>query len=85
MCDCEDRAILLTKLVRDILGLDCLLVYYPGHLATAINFGDESVKGDYIELNGRRFVIADPTIDYAPVGVSMSIVDKDAAKVLLLE
>lgn len=34
-CDCEDRSILLTRLVRDLLGLDCVLIYYPGHLACA--------------------------------------------------
>ncbi len=45
--DCEDRSILLTRIVRDLLGLECALVYYPGHLATAISVGD-NVKGDYL-------------------------------------
>ena len=35
-CDCEDRAILLSRLVRDLLGLRTLLVFYPGHLAMAV-------------------------------------------------
>jgi hypothetical protein len=35
-CDCEDRSILLSRLVRDLLGLKVILVYYPGHLATAM-------------------------------------------------
>ena len=35
-CDCEDRSILFSRLVRDLLGLDAVLVYYPGHLATAV-------------------------------------------------
>lgn len=83
-CDCEDRSILLTRLVRDILGLDCLLVYYPGHLATAIEFSDDSVKGDYIVLDGRRYVIADPTYINAPVGLTMPDMDNSKAKVILL-
>lgn len=36
-CDCEDRSILLSRLVRDLLGLKCILIYYPGHLAMAVN------------------------------------------------
>jgi hypothetical protein len=28
-CDCEDRSILFSHLVRDLLGLDVALVYYP--------------------------------------------------------
>jgi hypothetical protein len=50
-CDCEDRSILLSHLVRDLLNLDVVLVYYPGHLAMAVNF-NEPVKGDYVMLDG---------------------------------
>lgn len=66
-CDCEDRAILFTRLVRDLLGLQTILVYYPGHLACAVCFTDK-VAGDYILLDGKRFVITDPTYIGAPVG-----------------
>ena len=34
--DCEDRSILFAHLVKDLLGLDVVLLYYPGHLATAV-------------------------------------------------
>ena len=83
-CDCEDRAILLTRLVRDILGLNCLLVYYPGHLAAAIEYSDDSVKGDYITLDGRKYVIADPTYINAPIGCTMPGMDNATAKVIKL-
>lgn len=83
-CDCEDRSILFTRLVRDLLGLRCILVYYPGHLATAVCFR-ESVKGDYILLNGQRFIISDPTYIGAPVGMTMPSMDNKEAKVILLE
>ena len=82
-CDCEDRSILFSRLVRDLLGLDVILVYYPGHLATAVCFNSE-VKGDYITLNGRRFVVCDPTYIGAPVGCTMPSMDNKAAKVILL-
>lgn len=82
-CDCEDRAILLTRLVRDLMGLDCILVFYPGHLACAVNFTEE-VHGDYIMVNGRKFVIADPTYINAPVGRTMPGMDNQTSRVILL-
>ncbi len=78
-CDCEDRAILFTKLVRDILGLKCLLVYYPGHLAAAIEFSDKNINGDYLLVDGHKYIIADPTYFNAPIGESMPGIDISAA------
>lgn len=83
-CDCEDRSILFTRLVRDLLGLKCILVFYPGHLAAAVNF-TEMVNGDYIQLNGQRYIVSDPTYIGAPVGKTMPNMDNQSAKVILLE
>ncbi len=81
-CDCEDRAVLLTRLVKDILGLNCLLVYYPGHLAAAIEYSDRSVKGDYIVLDGHKYIIADPTFINAAIGRTMPGMNNSSAKVI---
>lgn len=83
-CDCEDRSILFSRLVRDLLGLKVILVYYPGHLATAVCFPDE-VKGDYIVLDGQCYVVCDPTYINASIGMTMSEMDNRKAKVILLE
>lgn len=83
-CDCEDRSILFTRLVRDLLGLKCILIYYPGHLASAVCF-TQQVDGDYITLNGKRFVVCDPTYIGAPVGRTMPNMDNQTAHVILLE
>lgn len=83
-CDCEDRSILFSRLVRDLLGLDVLLVYYPGHLAAAVGF-TENVSGDYIMHNGMKYVIADPTYINAPVGLTMPKMENSKAKVILLK
>ena len=83
-CDCEDRAILFTRMVRDLLGLKCVLVYYPDHLASAVCF-DEAVQGDYVVVGNRRFVIADPTYIGAPVGRTMPDMDNNSAQVIMLE
>lgn len=69
-CDCEDRSILLTRLIRDLLGLECALVYYPGHLAAAVHFTNE-VNGDYYEVNGKDYVVCDPTYINADIGMQM--------------
>ena len=85
-CDCEDRSILYTRLVRDLLGLKCILVYYPGHLASGVCF-TEKVDGDYIDVEGKRFIVCDPTImgRGAPVGWTMSGMNNNTANVIVLE
>ena len=82
-CDCEDRSILFTRLVRDLLGLKCILVYYPGHLASAVCF-TESVNGDYITFDNERYTICDPTYIGAPVGLTMPDMNNQKACVILL-
>ena len=83
-CDCEDRSILYSHLVRELLGLDVILVYYPGHLATAVKF-DEELKGDYISLNKDKYLVCDPTYIGAPIGMTMPDMDNKTAKVILLK
>lgn len=82
--DCEDRSILFSRLVRDLLNLPVVLVYYPGHLATAVAF-QTAEQGDYIMLDGKRFTICDPTYIGAPVGATMPKMENKTAKVILLE
>ncbi len=69
-CDCEDRSIFYSILVRDLLGLDVVLLNYPGHLATAVRFADET-KGDHIILSDKKYIICDPTYIGADVGEAM--------------
>lgn len=83
-CDCEDRSILFTRLVRDLLGLRCILVYYPGHLAAAVRF-THGVDGDYLTLDGERYTVCDPTYIGAPAGMTMPGMDNRSASVILLE
>lgn len=85
-CDCEDRSILLSHLVRDLVGLDVVLVYYPGHLAMAVNFTEDIPSNcDYITLDGRKFVICDPTYIGSRVGETMSGMENQPTTVILLQ
>lgn len=83
-CDCEDRSILLSRLVRDILGLKAILIYYPGHLAMAVHFPEE-VTGDYILLEGEKYIVCDPTYIAATVGRTMPGMNNNEARVILLQ
>ena len=82
-CDCEDRSILFSRLVRDLLGLDVALVYYPGHLATAVAFNDD-VKGAVMMIEGRKFTVCDPTYIGAPVGAQMPGLDYSQTQAIVL-
>ena len=84
--DCEDRAILFSRLVRDLVGLDVVLVYYPGdpaHLSTAVCFKNH-VEGYHHDLNGKKFVVADPCYIRAGVGRMMPDYIGTEGKVILL-
>lgn len=80
--DCEDRAILFTRLVRDLLGLRTALIFYPGHLASAVDL--QNFPGDAVMVEGRRYVICDPTYIGAPAGREMPGLNTDKAVVLPL-
>lgn len=83
-CDCEDRAILFSRMVRDILHLPVVLLYYPGHLATAVGF-TEDVQGDYLTYKDKKYVVCDPTYIGAPVGRTMPSMDNTKAKIVVLK
>lgn len=81
--DCEDRSILYSILVRDLLGLDVVLVHWPGHLGTAVAFTEE-VEGDYFTLDGRRYTVCDPTYIGANIGETMPQFKDVSAKLVKL-
>lgn len=79
--DCEDRAILYSVLVRDLLGLDVVLLHYPLHLATAVRF-EMKVPGDHIAIDGVRYTVCDPTYIGGMVGNAMPKCKKVSATVV---
>ncbi len=82
--DCEDRAILFSRLVRDLVGLDVVLLYYPGHLATAVGFTGQE-RGDWLTYQQRKYIVCDPTYINAGVGMTMPGMDNKEAKVIILK
>ncbi len=80
-CDCEDRSILFSILVHDLLNLDVVLVNYPGHMATAVRF-NENVSGAYFDIEGHTYTVCDPTYIGAPVGDAMSQFENSSANII---
>ncbi|MDD2960601.1 MAG: hypothetical protein PHR45_00770, partial [Muribaculaceae bacterium] len=68
--DCEDRSMVFATLIRELLDLDVVILEYPNHAATAVCF-NETVKGDYVTYNGKKYTVCDPTCINAKVGVTM--------------
>ena len=82
-CDCEDRSILYSILVRELLGLEVALVYYPGHLATAVCFKG-GPYGDYFNVNGKKYTVCDPTYIGASIGLTMPDMNNKEAELTIL-
>jgi NifU-like protein involved in Fe-S cluster formation len=68
--DCEDRSIMFSFLVKNILGLDVVGVKYPDHMATAVEFSSK-VSGDGFNYKNKKYVISDPTYVNANAGMAM--------------
>lgn len=65
--DCEDRSVLFTRLVQHFTTLQCIGLDYPGHVNTAVCFQEET-RGNYVTVNGLKYVVCDPTYINAPIG-----------------
>ncbi len=91
--DCEDHAILFSRLVRDLLNLKVVLVYYsspasPPHLATAVRFSEPLTGENQDRLtmpDGDTFYICDPTNYIPKPGVTMKEMKNSRAQVILLD
>ncbi|MDR3296686.1 MAG: hypothetical protein LBS94_00425, partial [Prevotellaceae bacterium] len=80
--DCDDRAILFAQLVRRLLGMPVVLVYYPGvHLAAAVHFDNPAASGDYILVDSKKYLICDPTYSNADIGMAMPQLRETAVEV----
>lgn len=84
MSDCEDHAILFTRLVRDLLHLPTAVIYYPGHLAAAVKV-PEQIPGDYLTSSRGDYLVCDPTIYYSGPGVTMKSMEGKPAKLIIIE
>ncbi|MCL2040805.1 MAG: hypothetical protein FWG84_02030 [Bacteroidales bacterium] len=81
--NCKDRAIMYCILVKELLGLEVVLLHYPNHLSTAVCF-PENVDGDYLIVDGKKFIVCDPTYIGARIGMAMDNCKQAKAQVIKL-
>ena len=70
--NCKDRVLILSWLVKELLGLDVVAFLYQGHIALGINLPGD-IKGDSHMYKGKRYVMCDPTYIGAPIGATMTM------------
>ena len=66
--DCEDRAVLFARMVKLLLGYDVVLLEYEDHMAAAVCVPDRKSRGTHVDIQGKRFMVCDPTCRGAAVG-----------------
>ena len=66
--DCEDRAVLFSNLVKELFQISVVGVKYKDHMTTALYI---PMNGDAVNVNSKKFIIADPTYTNAKVGQSI--------------
>ncbi|WLD58373.1 hypothetical protein NFC81_00930 [Salinispirillum sp. LH 10-3-1] len=79
--DCEDRALIYALLVRDLLRVDVVALYFPGHVATAIQLPPRSGLGS-TQVGGATFYWADPSYLHAPLGRLIPQVEGRAPQII---
>jgi len=81
--DCEDRSIMLSVLLRQLLGLNVVLLDYGNHMAVAVNLNND-IKGDHLLIESEKYYICDPTYIGATIGMSIPKYRHVPVKVWLL-
>ena len=82
--DCEDRAILFCRLVKQFTKLDCIGLDFPGHVNTAIYFPIET-EGTYVMHDNKKYTVCDPTYENAPIGYLDTKYKSEEAEVITFE
>ena len=80
--DCEDRSIMFSYLVKNLLNLDVVGVKYKDHLATAIAFSS-NISGDGFNFRNKKYTISDPTYINANAGMAMPKYKNSKFKVIV--
>ncbi len=83
--DCEDRAVLFARMVKVLLGYDVVLLEYTDHVATAVHIPGRKVRGQHIDLQGKRYVVCDPTCLGASVGDLSQKYRNKKAKIIIIK
>ncbi|PIF03828.1 MAG: hypothetical protein CSA86_04810 [Arcobacter sp.] len=81
--DCEDRSIMFSYLVKNLLKLHVIGIQYKDHIATAVSFSSK-VSGANFKYRGKVYTISDPTYIKANAGMVMPQYKNSKFKVISL-
>jgi hypothetical protein len=79
--DCEDRSVLLAKLINRYTNCKVIGLSYPSHVSLAVNLPSVP-NGKYIIYNNARYYHCDPTYIGAPFGTLMSDFENETPKII---
>jgi hypothetical protein len=79
--DCEDRAVLLAKLINRYTNCKTIGLSYPTHVSLAVNL-TSLPNGKYITYNNLRYYHCDPTYIGASCGMPMSEFENEIPKII---
>lgn len=74
--DCEDRSVIFSWLVRELVGIKVIGLLYPGHMTTAVSLKHMKPEYSTVTYQGSKFAISDPTYIGASVGMAMPSYEK---------
>jgi len=63
-----EKNVMLSRLVRDVLGLKVAFICYPANTAIAVSITDADVRGAYVVNKGRHYVLCDASYAGGLVG-----------------
>lgn len=66
----KGKALLYSWMITNLMNQKAALLEYPGFFSVAIKL-DQPMDGDNYDVNGRKYTIADPTFENAPIGLVM--------------
>lgn len=81
--DCEDSAILLASLLRE-LGYGAVLIQFPDHMAVGVK-GEASIPGSYYEVDGTRYYYVETTSTGWGIGDVPEQMKNQPAQILTLK
>lgn len=81
--DCEDSAILLASLLRE-LGYGTVLIQFTDHMAVGVK-GEESLSGSYFEVDGIRYYYVETTSPGWGIGDVPEKMQDQPAKILSVQ
>lgn len=79
-CDCEDRSIFYSYLLKEVLGLENHLVNFPGHECVYVNLGGD-ISGHGYLYDNKKFYVSDPTYIGAVTGMCMEAFKNENPKI----